>query len=142
MREPEPQRTSGLADRPAPASPAPADTLRTAGEAAKDSGRLAAGVAKTFRKETRLNTELVKVVALAHIAELIGFALTWAVLLAFVGYATYVVTDNGFIAFAVAGGLQLVAMAAIMRGRRGYQKKMGYPRTRALMTGSDARSER
>lgn len=119
----------------APASPASADFLASAAAFTGEVGELAAGVAETMRLETELNVELVKALAVTRIAEIVGWSFAWAIVLIVSGYATFSLTANPLISFAVVGALQIAALAVLAYRRRKYRQLMGFGRTRALLTG-------
>ncbi len=136
MREINRSNTPGEVDQPAPTTSAPAGFLDSAQELATDSGAFLSGLTATLRAEGQLNAELVKTVVLSRIAEIVGWSLTWALLLIFAGYAIAAHTGSVPAAFAAVAILHLVALASLARLRRKHQQKIGFSRTRALLTGN------
>lgn len=130
-------RPNEVEETAAPDLTAHADLLSSTAAFAGGAGELAAGVTETLRLESRLNVELMKSIAATRIAEIIGWSFAWALLLLLAGFSALQLTANMYIAFAVAGALQIAALVVLAHRRRKYRQCMGFERTRALLTGSE-----
>lgn len=136
MRPLEEQDSTGAAGNPPPTKPAEADLLRSAGQFTNESRLFVQGLASTFRTESRLNVALAKSVLVSGVVEFVGWILAWAILLGLAGSAIFVVSENILVAFSGVAALQLGILWLLALRRRRRQKRMGFSRTRELVTGT------